>query len=173
MKIITDNTTYVQKNDMTYLLNTDQAIPASIFMKFFGNDAIIIDDRNRYEFVCFDDPKEIEFFKKMDWMIDYNEVKDLSEEEIFALGKSAWSERNRLVAQYNAMTPNERSENQNIASQCELLEFKAFSLRDILWFKQGHITMELPKGIDLPAGMKQGKGIKKLFKTIFHKKKNF
>ena len=81
MKIITDSVAYVQKNDIAFLTQTDRAIPASIFMKVFGNGIVIIDDSNRYEFVEFEAPEEIEFFKSIDWMIDYNEVKDLSEGE--------------------------------------------------------------------------------------------
>ena len=59
-----------------------------------------------------------------------------------------------------------------MVSQCELLDFKMYSLRDVLWFKQGHIKMELPEGVDLPAGLEQEKGIRKLIKTIFNKRKN-
>ena len=70
MKIVTDKKVYVQKNDIAYLNQTDLPIPASIFMKVYGNGIVIIDDRNRYEFIEFTAPKEIEFFKKLDWMID-------------------------------------------------------------------------------------------------------
>lgn len=49
MKIITDSVAYVQKNDIAYLNLTDRAIPASIFMKLFGNGIVTINDSNRYE----------------------------------------------------------------------------------------------------------------------------
>lgn len=172
MKIITNNVAYVQKNDIVCLNQTDLVIPASIFMKVFGNGIVIIDDSNRYEFVEFDAPEEIEFFKGIDWMIDYNEVKDLSEEEIIVLGQSIAEEKNNIAQRFNSMTPEERKENMNMVSQCELLDFKMYSLRDVLWFKQGHIKMELPEGVDLPAGLEQEKGIRKLIKTIFNKRKN-
>lgn len=172
MKIITDNAVYVQKNDIAYLNQTDLAIPASIFMKVFGNGIVIIDDSNRYEFVKFEAPEEIEFFNDINWMIDYNEVKDLSEEETIALGQSIAEEKNNIAQRFNSMTPEERKENMNMVSQCELLDFKMYSLRDVLWFKQGHIKMELPEGVDLPIGFEQEKGIRKLIKTIFNKRKN-
>lgn len=70
------------------------------------------------------------------------------------------------------MTPEERKKNINMAFQYELLDFKICSLRDILWFKQGDIKMDLPKGIDFPNEVKQEKGIKKLIKTMFNKKRN-
>ncbi|MBO5138454.1 MAG: hypothetical protein J6B89_02310 [Bacilli bacterium] len=149
MKIITDNVAYVQKNDIACLNQTDLVIPASIFMKVFGYGRVIIDDSNRYEFFEFEAPEEIEFFKVIDWMIDYNEVKDLSEEETIALGQSIVEEKNSIAQRFNSMTPEERKNNISMVSQCELLDFKIHSLRDVLWFKQGHIKMELPEGVDL------------------------
>ena len=170
MKIITDSAVYVQKNDIAYLNQTDLAIPASIFMKVFGSGIVIIDDSNRYEFVEFDAPEEIEFFKGIDWMIDYNEVKDLSEEETITLGQSIAKEKNSIAQRFNSLTLEERKENMNMVSQCELLDFKMYSLRDVLWFKQGHIKMELPEGLGFPAGFEQEKGIRKLIKTMLNKK---
>jgi len=67
---------YVQKNDIMYLNQTDLSIPASIFMKIFGNGVTIIDNSNRFEFVEFTNSHEIEFLKNIDWIIDYNKVKE-------------------------------------------------------------------------------------------------
>ena len=55
MKIITNDSAYVQKNDIAYLNSSDLPIPASIFMKVFGNGVTIINDSNRYDFVKFDE----------------------------------------------------------------------------------------------------------------------
>ncbi len=169
MKIITDNAIYVQKNDMVYLNQLDLAIPTSIFMKVFGSGVVIIDDSNRYEFVKFDAPEEIEFIKGIDWMIDFNKVKDLSEEEMITLGRSIAEERNRVAHKLNSMTQEEIKENMNMVSQYKLLDFKMYSLRDVLWFKQGKIKIELPEGVTLPTYFKQEKGIKKIIKTMFNK----
>lgn len=32
-----------------------------------------------------------------------------------------------------------------MVTKCDLLEFKFYSLRDILWLKQGHISIKLPE----------------------------
>jgi len=55
MKIITSEAVYVQKNDIGFLNQTDLPIPASIFMKVFGNGVTIIDNSNRFEFVKFEE----------------------------------------------------------------------------------------------------------------------
>ena len=66
MKIITNNSVYVQKNDFVYLNESDLSIPVSIFMKVFGKGVTIINDGNRYDFIKFDEESEIEYFKAID-----------------------------------------------------------------------------------------------------------
>lgn len=180
MKIVTDNKVYVQKNDIAYLNQTDLPIPASIFMKIFGHGVVIIDDSNRYEFVEFTQPEEIEFFKKLDWMIDYNEVKDLSEDELIELGKIMADKSNDIAKKYNAMPPDKRKQNQNLVVEHELLVFKMHSLKDIIYFKRGDLKIKLPKEVsksimeissDTPQSTERKSNTSKLFRTIFTRRK--
>ncbi len=166
MKIITDKEVYVQKNDIAYLNQTDIPILASVYTKMLNNGIIIIDDSNRYEFVKFDKKEEIEFFKKLDWIVDYNKVKDLTEEEIISLAQSIQQERETIAHKYNSLKSEERENHPEMVRDCELLEFKIYSLRDFLWFKQGHIKMTLPEGITLPKDFKPAKEEKDLPKLI-------
>ena len=152
MKIFRNDAVYVQKNDIAYLNNTDLSIPASIFMKVFGSGIVIIDDSNRYDFIDFTEPKDIEFFSSLDWIFDYDDVMDLSEEEIMDLGNSIAEKRNEIVNEFSSMDKNEKEKNLSMIQQCDLLEFKLLSLRDFLWFKQGHIKIELPDGVGYPSG---------------------
>lgn len=158
MKIITDNAVYVQKNDFIYLNSSNLAIPASIFDKVFGYGVTIIDDRNRYEFIEFNAPEEIEFFKNIDWIIDYNEIKDLNEEEMYDLIRNICQEQNLLE---------EMEDNMDIEFKCRLLEFKILSVQNVMYCKN---KVKFPAGIDLPLIFKQEKGIKKLIRTMFTKK---
>ncbi len=163
MKIITENAVYVQKNDIAYLHHTDLPIPASIFMKVFGNGIVIINNDNRYDFFKFEDPSEIEFFNGLDWIIDYDSVKDLSDDEIIEMGQSIAQSKNQIAKQFNSMSLKERKKNLDMVTQCELLDFKMYSLRDILLFKQGQLKMTLPN---------KEKKIQKLMRNIFPKRKN-
>lgn len=144
-KIINSDSAYVQKNDTAYLNSFHLLIPFSIFMKVFGNGVTIINDSNRYDFVKFDEESEIEFFKGLDWMIDYNEVKDLSEDEIIKLAKNIEKEREKIATTFNSMSKKEKNQHIDMVTKCDLLEFKFYSLRDILWLKQGHISIKLPE----------------------------
>lgn len=164
MKIITSEAIYVQKNDIGFLNQTDLEIPASIFLKVFGNGITIIDNSNRFEFVKFEEEREIEFFKNLDWIVDYDLVKDLDESQIIELGQEVAQQKNKIAMQYNAMSNNERRENEHMVFECERLDFKMYSLRDALWFKQGHLQFDLPDGIDFTEGCKkvEEKGLRRI-----------
>jgi len=144
MKIITNDAAYVQKHDIAFLTNTDLEIPASIFMKVFGNGIVVINNSNRWDFVKFEDENDIKYFKGLDWIVDYNDVKDLSEDAFIVTGSAIAEKKNEIAKIYNKMTENERKENMHIVYRCERLDHKMYSLRDILWFKQGHLEMDLP-----------------------------
>lgn len=141
MKIITNDAAYVQKNDLAY----SPLLPQSIFLKAFGNGITVIDDSNRYDFVKFEEESEIEIFEKIDWMVDYNEVKDLSEDEIIKKAKKIGKERKEIATTFNSLAECERKYHNDMVTKCDLLEFKFYSLRDILWLKQGHISIKLPE----------------------------
>ena len=70
MKVFRDNAVYVQMYDLGFLHSSDLAIPASIFEKAYGEGVTIIDEGNRWYFIKFDKPSELEFFRGLDWIID-------------------------------------------------------------------------------------------------------
>ena len=163
MKIIREDGIYVQKNDLAHLTHVDDPVPASIYLKAFGGPYTIINDSNRYDFVKFTEENEIAFFKKQEWIIDYDAVKDFKDEDFVELGKSIAKEQEEQANLYNSMSAEEQSKNRDIVVYCDLLEFKFYSLRDILWFKQGHIKMTLP-GEELVKESKKQSFIKRFFK---------
>lgn len=87
------------------------------------------------------------------------------------MGQVVAQQKNNIATQYNAMTTEQRIENEHMFFEYERLDFKMYSLRDILWFKQGHINFILPDGVDYPEGYKnnQEKGLRKIL-SKFRKK---
>ena len=65
MKVFANGKVYVQNNDLQYLLRTCDgiSIPSSIINKVFG-DVFIVTDDNRYEFVEFSNPEDVDFFRE-------------------------------------------------------------------------------------------------------------
>ena len=157
MKILTENAIYVQKNDMTYLSRMAKSIPSSILIQVYGKGAETIDDN------------EIEFFKNLDWIVDYQVLKNLTDEEIYSMGQDILNEKNRIARQFNLLSPVERKKNISMVNECELLDYKLYSIRDILWFNQGHIYIKLPKGIDYPESFAHKNVIQRALKRVFYK----
>ena len=188
MKILKDNKMYVQKNDMAHLNSSGLSIPASIFMQVYGKGITIIDDSNRYEFIEFSKPEDIEFFKGIDWIVDYNEVKDLTEEQLIELGQSVGDAKNEKIYKFNIMpVENRRQQYEQVTMDLELMDFKMFTIRDIIMLKRGQLSFPLPKGVELvlsPAtesseelveikeNPKKETGVKKFIKSIFRKKQD-
>lgn len=144
MKIITNDAAYVQKNDIAYLNQTDLDIPASIYLKACETGTFIVDDSNRYELIRFNKSDEIQFFKNQDWILDYNQVKDKTEDELIEYCERIITQYNELAETFNALSEQEQMQNTELDMQCDLLAFKLFSLQEFIFYRKGLLEMQLP-----------------------------
>lgn len=168
MKIIANNVAYVQKKDIDYIKQSDLKIPEFIFFKVFSTNNI--NENNEYEFVKFTKSNEIEYFKNLDWIIDYYQVKNLTEDDIIKLIEETAVQINKIADKFNKMNDHKKEKHLDMLIKCELLDYKMNSLRDALWFKQGHINMKLPVIFDYQSIYANVKEKKKIL-SIFDKKK--
>ena len=134
---------YVQLNDIMMMMQFGSLIPGEVMKKHFMN-MFIVTDENRFEFSEFTDPHTVEFFEQCEWIPDFREFKDLTEEEIIAKGQEIAQLMNQVAVQWNGMTPEERAANEDVYNRYESLEFKMHSTAEILWTKQGHRVMPFP-----------------------------
>ena len=134
---------YVQLNDIMMMMQFGSPIPAEVMEKHFMN-MFIVTDENRFEFSEFTDPHTVEFFEQCEWIPDFREFKDLTEEEIMAKGQEIAQLMNEIAMQWNGMTQEEREANEDVYNRYESLEFKMHSTAEILWTKQGHRVMPFP-----------------------------
>lgn len=151
MKIVMSDKVYVQRNDLAYLMKSCEGkeIPASVINKVFST-IFICNESNRYEFLEFSDPIEIEFFKNLEYSVDYMELRDKCIDEIIELGVSISEKMNEIAKKFNELDEIEKAKNLNLIDEHELLEFKMYSLRDVAWLKQGKLKMKLPKDAKEP-----------------------
>lgn len=73
---------YVQMKDLLYLAQEiDLKIPAAVYTEVFEGLKI---QNNTYlmNFIRFEKEEEIQFFEKLDFIIDYNEYKNFSDKQI-------------------------------------------------------------------------------------------
>lgn len=168
MKIVRDDCVYVQRIDIADLFRENLLLSRSIFSKVFGENNVSIDDM--YSFIKFDDPKVTAYFKQMDCIVDYDEVKDLSPEQIMELGKNIEKQRNDIRKRLDS---SHQFSDRNMMMHYKLLNFKVRSLCDAYKLKNGSIKIKLPKEIresdDSSSSLRNG--IKKFTKSIFRNKK--
>ena len=82
---------------------------------------------------------------------------------------------------------NRRQQYEQVTMDLELMDFKMFTIRDIIMLKRGQLSFPLPKGVELvlsPAtesseelveikeNPKKETGVKKFIKSIFRKKQD-
>lgn len=167
MKIITSNAVYVQKDDIEYLNSLGLSLPSSIVNKIIEYNIMQIDSSNKYEFVKFDEQSDIEYFKSLDWIVDYDEVKDLTEPEMFSLYKNVVEEKNTIARKYNLMSEKDRMNNMEDVTKYKLLDYKLYSLVYVTCFIRHHTKIVLP---DDNEKNNQSTGIRRLVRKIFKKK---
>ncbi len=146
MKINQNNRLYIQRIDLLYIYESFSVIPASIYERTIKKKHFIT-DKNKYEFIEFTNPDEISYLDSIDWIIDYNEVKELKPEEILQLDKEIASQEIELIAKIRNMNNEDISNNLNMISKHHQIQLKRQSLRDVLWYKLGYINMTLPKEV--------------------------
>lgn len=153
MKIVTFNGIYVLRKDIEFLNKIELVVPASIYLKRYECEGLLPEDNDAYKFVKFKSSREIEYISKLDWLIDYDEVKNLTEEEIKQIGQQIGYQQNDLIEKYNAMNEEEQTKNSDMAKKIKILYYKLCMLRDIIWFKQGALDIKLPFGVEKPLSL--------------------
>lgn len=140
---------YVQMQDIMTVVHEDIncGIPASIFEKVFG-DVLIVDERNRWDFMSFDEPQEVEFFRGLEWIPDYKEFRNKSREEMVAISEGLNETFNAKAEKWNNMSDKEREANQDLYTECTLLQYKINCLPRIFFTGQGHYTLGVPNVVD-------------------------
>ena len=148
MKIITDRCIYVQKSDIDVLGTYPIPMPLSIYLKYCKDSMNLCEGNSVYSFIKFEDKNEIEFFKKLNWIVDYDEYKQLSVDELMELGKNLSHKSRELASTYEAMSDEEKLDNRSLFIKHELLEYKIHSIAEILWIKFRLIRISIPEDIE-------------------------
>ena len=88
MKIICDNGIYVQKIDIAFVVNNTENVD---HLKLIN-----INDENIYEFELFSSLKDIEFFSNLDFIVNYDDIKNIDEDDVIKLIQKANLEKIKM-----------------------------------------------------------------------------
>lgn len=152
MKLFRNNKVYVQMNDVMFAMNHSNAIPAVIINQIF-KDVVIVTSENRMDFVSFDDKAAIDYFRKLDFIVNYDDYKNLSIEELDAKAAELIDKIGIVAEKYNSLSEEKRAKHQDLVDEHEKLEYVINYLSEIRGIKLGTNHMDIPGEIldNIPA----------------------
>lgn len=145
---------YVQMQDIMHLNQSDLPIPASIYTKVFTG-VTIVNDSNRFDFVRFDEEHEVRFFRDLEFVIDFDKYKDLTDEQLEEEGQKLAIKANEIAEKWNNMSEEERKQNRNLLQEHENLGYMMSFLSEIYAVKHRKRKMPFPKFVQVPKAKRK------------------
>ena len=148
MKYFKNGKVYVSYNDLINLPQLSEVGSSDLVRKGLGEGPKEIDDSNRFLFAEFDLPEEVEFFSNRDWIIDYGEYKNMSDEELEKTAQKIFLKNQLLIETYNNMSEQEQDNNYEVIREHMRLWHQFKDLRYIYEYRCGNIALNIPEDID-------------------------
>lgn len=150
MKLCYNNKIYVQVIDLMWLRTLNINIPyiireplVVIYYKLLNRKI------SNSDFICFEEEEIIKYFYGLDWIIDYDSVKNLSLYKLILYSNNIRSKCNDLIKKYNKMDYYDKIRNSNLKDDIKYLNIKWFNVRDYILYRVGIIKYDLPKELKL------------------------
>jgi len=103
---------YVQRTDIIYLATQrNKEIVLHNICQKMSEGINVVTDTTRLEFVRFDNENEVKFFRECEFICDFDQYKDFTDEQIVAEVQRLAVKVNEIAKKWNEMTLKERSEN--------------------------------------------------------------
>ena len=143
MKVFKNGKVYVQNEDLILILRSGELMPTSVLEKFYGNGPVIVVQDNMEDYVEYEETDQAEIFKRLHWIVDYDEVKNLSIEELEKLYDDTKDEMVKIRNKYSDLSQNDDCYEKD-SIRFELLGNKLYSLSKIQYFKARKLELALP-----------------------------
>lgn len=131
MKIISGNELYLQKSDIEVALKDKEKMPREIRDKL--NERMAKEtERSEGVFLLFEDASILEYFRNLDYVLDYNLMKNLSWSESLTLCEKALIELNGVDK-----SSKEGLDEENYNIKIALLKHKLETIKFVIQSKKG------------------------------------
>ena len=120
MKIIKDGVTYIQTKDLKRLRDSKLLTNSLLFiLHVLSNDRL---DYKDDEFIKVEDPNIS--FENEDWIINFDDIKNLSEKELIDICNDLIYERNQIADKYNSCSMKDRFKNLRLLIKSRDLKYQ-------------------------------------------------
>ena len=144
---------YVQMNDILYLIHeTDIPVSGSIFTKAFPDftGMNIVTDKNRFDFVRFEDSSDVKFFKKLDFILDFDQYKNLTDAQLEKEIRNLEARAEEIAKKWNKMTKKQRRNKKSLYEEHRNINYIICFLLEVYDVVHGRKTMPFPKFVKIP-----------------------
>ena len=149
VKIKIDQKVYLQKYDVAYIVHELNFIQASIIEEIFGSGKPFIMNGpvDGYAFKCvFENPENVRWLMEQDWIVDYNQYKDKSPEEMLSICEKVVEDGTAEVKEFNARDANYREEHfLEYKAKFDNLEHEVRSLEIMLDYLKNKVEFIFPE----------------------------
>ena len=149
MKYFKNDKVYVNFNDLINMPQLASYSLPGIIRKGLGENYIVIDESNRFNFAEFDLPEEVEYFKNQDWIIDYDEYKFMTDEELEEAARRKNQEIQLLIESYNNLSEEEQMNSYHMIRQHRRLWHQLQDLKAINLYRNNELNLDVPEESDL------------------------
>ena len=138
---------YLQISDIIFIFQHELNLPDSVKEDF--NEKLKVKttkglEDTPYTFKLFTEPDTIAYVNGLAYIVNYNEKKQLTVPEIYEEAYLLQDKKQELAVGFNKLSLKEREKKQDVVRLCDELDFRILSLRDLVWFKEGSISMIIP-----------------------------
>lgn len=133
---------YVQLQDLSLLERTEENVPAWIMSVLWEHSPIT--DLNRNQFVEFASEEAVQYFREALWIIDYNIVKLLSDEQFGRIGMELNEQLKKLDTMIQNIDATNAMFENDLLNKYMQLESKMKALADVLAMRRGDKKPDFP-----------------------------
>lgn len=140
MKVYRNNALYVQKEDVKYVKELGSK---SFIREFIKDRNIDLDTVNRYDFIKCKNPKERIFFEFQDYILDYDDYKDLSLTDLTKISENMNKSYNNIL---NDLERDNISKEELLDARSELIKIECSysSIENMILRKKGTLKFNIP-----------------------------
>lgn len=164
MKIFQEGSVYVQKGDVNEIVHMDpiDGRVMAALVEAGGGFFCCGGGTDNLKFINIAGEQLVEWVRAQEWILDYDEVKDMTEQEAMAFGHALAEEKNKIATHYNKMSGKEREKNyKEVYTQCEDLMKKMRQVAMFIDYLRGELDFEFPANVEPPKHAKLNKGPRK------------
>ena len=151
---------YLQKKNIKAIIKYEDKVPKTIYKIAKQLGLTDMDETHDEEFIRIDDKKTVEFLKRMHWIPDYRELKDLSDEELEQKVANRAAKLQEIKTYYSTLGPYDQRSNPTIPQEYAKINQTIKDINAYLWTRQGKYStpIELPLMIDCMEGILESSG---------------